>query len=140
MRTLVSVPPLPDTVESSGDVPEAETPVAAFAPLAAVGEPELADDDAASGSDDEDDAVGGAAPVLTVVEGSGNETGASSDDRTWVEPLEDGGCPPGYPIKANDNSGIYHVLGGRSYSRTVADRCYASAEAAEADGYRAAKA
>jgi hypothetical protein len=56
----------------------------------------------------------------------------------WVAPT-DGKCPPGFPIKANDNSRIYHVPGGRSYQRTVAERCYATAEAAERDGYRAAK-
>ena len=52
----------------------------------------------------------------------------------------DGQCPEGYPVKANDNSGIYHLPGGRFYDRTVPERCYASAEGAEADGYRRAKA
>ncbi|MGD9997014.1 MAG: hypothetical protein AB7L17_16095 [Ilumatobacteraceae bacterium] len=60
-------------------------------------------------------------------------------DRTWVEPV-DGACPDGFPIKANANSGIFHVPGGRSYERTIPERCYATAQAAEADGYRAAKA
>lgn len=59
--------------------------------------------------------------------------------RRWVEPV-DGACPDGYPIKANDNSGIYHLPGGRFYERTVPERCYADTDAAEADGYRAAKA
>jgi hypothetical protein len=58
---------------------------------------------------------------------------------TWVPPV-DGGCPDGYPIKANDNSGIFHVPGGRFYDRTVPERCYADAADAEADGYRRAKA
>ena len=57
----------------------------------------------------------------------------------WVPPV-DGQCPDGYPIKANDNSGIFHVPGGRFYDRTVAERCYADAADAEADGYRRAKA
>jgi hypothetical protein len=57
---------------------------------------------------------------------------------TWVPPV-DGACPPGYPIKGNSNSHIYHVPGGRFYERTVPERCYASAADAEADGYRAAK-
>ncbi|MEZ5271096.1 MAG: hypothetical protein R2694_02140 [Ilumatobacteraceae bacterium] len=57
----------------------------------------------------------------------------------WVAPV-DGQCPEGYPVKANDNSGIYHLPGGRFYDRTVPERCYASAEGAEADGYRRAKA
>jgi hypothetical protein len=57
----------------------------------------------------------------------------------WVAPV-DGQCPAGYPIKVNTTSGIYHVPDGRSYARTVAQRCYATAEAAERDGYRRAKA
>jgi hypothetical protein len=57
----------------------------------------------------------------------------------WVATV-DGVVPEGYPIKVNSKSGIYHVPGGRSYERTAADRRYASAEDAEADGYRRAKA
>jgi hypothetical protein len=57
----------------------------------------------------------------------------------WVAPV-DGNCPDGYPIKANDNSHIFHVPGGRFYDRTVAERCYATTEAAVRDGYRQAKA
>jgi hypothetical protein len=57
----------------------------------------------------------------------------------WRAPLN-GDCPDGYPVKANDNSGIFHVPGGRFYARTVAERCYANAEDAIADGYRPAKA
>jgi hypothetical protein len=60
-------------------------------------------------------------------------------DQSWVPPV-DGACPDGYPIKANDNSGIFHVPGGRFYERTIPERCYPTAQAAEADGYRAAKA
>jgi hypothetical protein len=59
--------------------------------------------------------------------------------QTWVEPEADGSCPDGYPIKANDNSGIFHIPGGRFYGRTKAERCYASADDATADGYRQAK-
>ena len=65
-------------------------------------------------------------------------TASGSDGVPWVEPL-DGGCPDGYPIKANNNSGIFHMPGGRFYDRTAAERCYARPEDAEADGYRAAK-
>jgi hypothetical protein len=57
----------------------------------------------------------------------------------WVAPV-DGECPSGYPIKANDKSRIFHVPGGRFYDRTVAERCYATADDAVADGYRPAKA
>ena len=50
-----------------------------------------------------------------------------------------GVCPDGYPVKANDNSGIYHVPGQQHYGKTNARNCYASAAAAQADGYRAAR-
>ena len=56
----------------------------------------------------------------------------------WVEPV-DGGCPTGYEIKAKLSSEIYHVPGMVNYARTTPDRCYASSEAAEADGLRPAK-
>ncbi len=57
----------------------------------------------------------------------------------WLVPVN-GSCPEGYPVKANNNSRIFHVPGGRFYARTVAERCYASAADAIADGYRPAKA
>ena len=50
-----------------------------------------------------------------------------------------GVCPDGYPVKANDNSGIYHVPGQQHYGKTNARNCYASAAAAQAAGYRASK-
>ena len=55
-----------------------------------------------------------------------------------VEPV-DGACPPGYPIKANSSSKIFHVPGGIFYDRTVPDRCYATEADASADGYRKAR-
>jgi hypothetical protein len=57
---------------------------------------------------------------------------------TWAQPI-DGTGPPGFPVKAKLSSGIFHVPGGLSYDRTNPDRCYPTAEAAEADGLRAAK-
>ncbi len=56
----------------------------------------------------------------------------------WRPPV-DGACPDGYPVKVA-KSGIFHEPGSRSYDRTTPDRCYAAASAAEADGYRRAKA
>jgi len=56
----------------------------------------------------------------------------------WRDPV-DGTCPPGYEIKAKLSSGIFHEPGMVNYARTTPDRCYASAEAAVADGLRPAK-
>ena len=64
---------------------------------------------------------------------------AAEPKLAWVAP--DGeACPTGFPVKANERSKIYHVPGGRFYDRTVPERCYATADDAEADGYRRAKA
>ena len=57
----------------------------------------------------------------------------------WLPPVN-GKCPDGYPLKANNNSRDLSLPGGRFYDRTVAERCYADAEDAIADGYRPAKA
>jgi hypothetical protein len=61
------------------------------------------------------------------------------DDSPWIEPAESGTCPAHHPVKAKLASGIFHVPGGANYARTRADRCYRSADAAEADGLRQSK-
>ncbi len=61
------------------------------------------------------------------------------DQLSWVPPNADGAVPRGHPVKAKESSGIFHVPGGRFYDRTNADRCYRTAAAAEADGYRQSK-
>ena len=61
------------------------------------------------------------------------------DDSPWVDPAQSGACPAHHPVKAKLASGIFHVPGGANYARTQPDRCYRSAEAAEADGLRQSK-
>lgn len=78
------------------------------------------------------------APVETSDIGNDDETGAD-EPTTWVDPDTDGACPASHPLKAKDSSKIVHQPGGLSYDRTHADRCYVDLDAAEADGYRAAK-
>jgi len=77
-------------------------------------------------------------PAVAADAGSADDR--STDDRsTWLPATVDGSIPVGYPVKVKESSGIFHVPGGRFYERTNADRHYASAEAAEADGYRRSK-
>jgi hypothetical protein len=57
----------------------------------------------------------------------------------WIDAADAGSCPAHHPVKAKLTSGIFHLPGGANYARTQADRCYLSADAAEADGLRAAK-
>ena len=82
-------------------------------------------------------------PPLDDSDDGGRPTGAAvSEDvppsKRWSDPVEKA-CPPGFEVKVKLASGIYHLPGMFAYDRTIPDRCYASAEAAEADGFRAAK-
>ena len=43
-----------------------------------------------------------------------------------------------HPVKVKLASRVYRVPGMPMYDRTVADRCYATVEAAEADGFNRA--
>jgi micrococcal nuclease len=63
---------------------------------------------------------------------------APTERERYAAPV-DGQCPDGFPIKAKLASRIYHQPGGSTYARTTPDRCYATAQDAEADGYRPAK-
>ena len=63
---------------------------------------------------------------------------ATPESARWIEPTN-GSCPDSHPIKGNADSMIFHVPGGMSYERTLAERCYCTAEDAEADGFRQAK-
>src|SRR5215212_10153259 len=73
----------------------------------------------------------GIAPAITELHETALDTGLDDPVALWVAAI-DGGCPDGYPVKANTNSGIYHVPGGRFYERTRAERCYAHTADAEA--------
>jgi hypothetical protein len=48
-------------------------------------------------------------------------------------------CPPGFPIKGNQHSMLYHDHTSRSYARTIAEFCFSTPEAAQAAGFRAAR-
>ncbi len=63
----------------------------------------------------------------------------ADDEQRWVPPNTDGSVPASHPVKVKESSGIFHVPGGRFYDRTRPDRCYPTAAAAEADGYRRSK-
>ena len=46
-------------------------------------------------------------------------------------------CPPGYPVKGNADSGLYHEPTSPSYGQTIPEFCFSSASAAEAAGFHA---
>lgn len=91
-------------------------------------------------ADGPNDPAGAAMPTATKPEPkkAAPEKAAPKQPASWVEP-NGGSCPTSHPIKAKLSSGIFHSPGGRSYDRTNADRCYVDADAAVADGLRAAK-
>ena len=68
-----------------------------------------------------------------------SRTSAAVRVATQAPPSSTGSCPAAYPIKGNADSGIYHVLGGRYYTVTKAEECFATRAAAERAGYRASK-
>jgi hypothetical protein len=110
------------------DWPRMNAPATTFQPVATATKPT---------APDESPATTGTTRAAAVAETDDHENAAVR--ATWLAPV-DGACPTGYPIKANDNSGIFHVPGGRFYDRTVPERCYADSADAERDGYRQAKA
>ncbi len=48
-------------------------------------------------------------------------------------------CPDEFPIKGNGNSHIYHLPGQPSYAATIPELCFATENAAAAEGYRPTK-
>jgi hypothetical protein len=66
-------------------------------------------------------------------------TEPSSPMTAWVIATSDDAAPDGFPVKVKVSSGIFHLPGGRFYARTTPDRWYATADAAQADGYRQSK-
>ena len=55
-----------------------------------------------------------------------------------VAPNEDGSAPEGYTVKGNADSGLYHEPDGQWYDQTVAEFWFASADDAEAAGFKKA--
>jgi hypothetical protein len=78
------------------------------------------------------------APLVTPSTAAG-EPPSKDVAPAWADASGERTCPDGYPIKAKLSSKVFHVPGGSMYDRTTPDRCYATAEAAEADGFRQSK-
>jgi len=62
----------------------------------------------------------------------------SSAPGSWVVPNGTAEVLVSHPVKVKLSSRVYRVPGMPMYDRTVADRCYATVEAAEADGFNRA--
>ncbi|MGH9093583.1 MAG: hypothetical protein ACRDXE_00300, partial [Acidimicrobiales bacterium] len=101
-------PPLPDPDQPAATTPPATTPRVATAPAAATMSPAAA------------------SPPTAVPNAAG---------RTWLEGTDDGTCPETHPVKVKLRSKLYHLPGRGAYERTHPDRCYSTAEDAEADGF-----
>ncbi len=117
-------PPLPPPTDSTGSEPSTE-PDAVSEPVAP--------------TEPAPEAAPSAASFVNALVDAPEARSADGSIGGWAVPLVDGSCPDGYPVKANDNSGIFHLPGGRFYDRTKAERCYSDAAAATRDGYRQAK-
>ena len=98
----------------------------------------LVDRPAADGRAAAADGSGAAAPgPEREPTGGGKATAAAPTAPAGAVAAADGACPASHPVKGNADSHIYHLPGGPSYDRTVAEVCFAGAGAAEAAGFRA---
>lgn len=70
--------------------------------------------------------------------GAGKRRTERSEPGAWVVPNGSADVLLSHPIKAKLSSRVYRVPGMPMYDRTVADRCYPTVEAAEADGFNRA--
>jgi hypothetical protein len=89
------------------------------------------------------DVIDAGAPDTPETESSAPETPKTDGPgarqaRAWVEPTG-AVCPNTHPVKAKMASGLFHLPGMLNYVRTRPDRCYASEEAARADGLAKSK-
>lgn len=99
------------------------------------------------------EAIGDATEATTEAPPTGEATAAPSssavtpESPTWATDVPEGAvrgdgtatCPPGFPVKGNAHSMIYHTAESRVYEQTIAEICFSSPEAAEMAGYRLPK-
>jgi hypothetical protein len=57
---------------------------------------------------------------------------------TWVEPTG-GVCPASHPVKAKLSSKVFRTPDSPGYEASKPDRCYASEDDAQREGFREAK-
>jgi micrococcal nuclease len=109
------------------------TEVATIAPMNTL-EPAMAPTDAPAPTDMPDPATtASVAPQPAAATGGGHSFNGDKVDPPWWP------CQQGQ-IKANQNSGIFHVPGGRDYAKTYQHvQCFDTTAAAAAAGYRQAK-
>ena len=69
---------------------------------------------------------GSATGTSTPQPGASTSASVAPSDGGGVPPLSENSCPPGYPIKGNGDSGIYHVPGGAYYDVTNPEECFAT--------------
>lgn len=116
-----TAPALPtETLEAVGDAQAVTTPVAGAADTPA---PVPAQADPATAAP-----VDATGPLGRTTAPEGAVAGNGTID-----------CPPGFPIKGNRQSMLYHDETSRSYARTAAEFCFSTAEAAAAAGFRPAR-
>jgi hypothetical protein len=69
-------------------------------------------------------------------EDEGYRVTGSASERTWVRGDGSHSCPDGFPIKGNLSSMIAHPPESRYFNTTIPEVCFATDEAARAQGYR----
>ncbi len=75
-------------------------------------------------------------------DGTGSPEVTTDPPFEFAEPLANGECPDGYPLKGNNSDSgdkIVHQVGQQFYDKTDAEKCFPTLEDAAAAGYRPAK-
>jgi hypothetical protein len=61
----------------------------------------------------------------------------SPEGERWIRGSGGYETPRGFPVKGNASSRLYHMPGGRNYTATIPEICFANAEDAQTAGFRA---
>lgn len=64
-----------------------------------------------------------------------SEPEPEAEPPTSAEPTADGSAPPGYPVKGNRTSMLFHTIDSPFFARTRADVWFDSEESASAAGF-----
>jgi len=85
-------------------------------------------------------APGSASAPIATAPATANATATVPATGQGAAALSDGACTPNFPIKGNirsDGTKIYHLPNDSTYARTHAEQCFATADDAQAAGFRA---
>jgi micrococcal nuclease len=107
--------------------------------LDADGDGQACETSSSSGESISDTSSPGPSPSASASATASATASAGSSGSGSAPPISENSCPPGFTIKGNGDSGIYHVPGGAYYDATNPEVCFATPADAQAAGFRASQ-